>query len=90
MYPLILIANTRRRTAVKQFITAGLDRLLSFEATNGGFALFGGKEGSAVLSAYGLQEFADMAGVFPRGSKVGMNREFHDRNRREFWRCWSV
>ena len=75
---------------MKRFITAGLDRLLSFEATNGGFALFGGKEGSAVLSAYGLQEFADMVGVFPRESKVGKRDSFHDRNRPIFWQYWSV
>ena len=52
--------------------------------------MFGGKEGSAVLSAYGLQEFADMAGVFPRESKVGKRDSFHDRNRPIFWQYWSV
>jgi hypothetical protein len=45
------------------FINQGYQRLLTFEVPGGGFSWFGNPPANKVLTAYGLQEFADMAEV---------------------------
>jgi uncharacterized protein YfaS (alpha-2-macroglobulin family) len=42
----------------------GLQRILSFEAAGGGFGWYGGREGNALLTAYGTMFLADLAKVF--------------------------
>jgi len=47
----------------ERFVRAGYQRLLTFEIDGGGFEWFGRAPADAVLTAYGLMEFCDMAGV---------------------------
>ncbi|MCP5009903.1 MAG: hypothetical protein GY942_08000, partial [Aestuariibacter sp.] len=47
----------------EDFINIGYQRLTTFEVTGGGFSLFGSPPSDRMLTAYGLQEFADMARV---------------------------
>jgi hypothetical protein len=49
----------------EQFLNAGYQRLLTFERPGGGFDWWGSGEPLVWLSAYGLQEFNDMARVWP-------------------------
>ena len=48
----------------------GYQKLLSFEVPSGGFSWFGNAPAHKVLTAYGLEEFADMSEVFPVDQKV--------------------
>jgi len=48
----------------RQYIHLGYQRLLGFEIAGGGFDWFGRAPASAVLTAYGLMEFTDMAQVY--------------------------
>ena len=45
------------------YIHAGYQRLLTFEVPGGGFSLYGQAPADIKLTAYGLMEFRDMAGV---------------------------
>jgi hypothetical protein len=48
------------------YINQGYQRLVTFEVgSTGGFSLFGDAPADRMLTAYGLQEFADMSRVFP-------------------------
>ncbi len=47
----------------RKYITAGYQRLLTFEIAGGGFELFGHPPANEMLTAYGLLEFTDMATV---------------------------
>jgi len=47
----------------RRYIHLGYQRLLSFEASGGGFSLYGRSPANVPLTAYGLMEFADMAKV---------------------------
>ncbi len=49
----------------EQLLSIGYQRLLTFERPGGGFDLWGSGPPEVWLSAYGLQEFADMAKVWP-------------------------
>jgi MFS family permease len=49
----------------EEYINLGYQRLLTFEVVGGGFSLFGDVPADRMLTAYGLQEFADMSRVFP-------------------------
>ncbi len=49
----------------EDYINIGYQRLTTFEVNGGGFSLFGDAPASILLSAYGVQEFSDMSGVFP-------------------------
>ncbi|MDI7277022.1 MAG: alpha-2-macroglobulin, partial [Anaerolineae bacterium] len=49
----------------ESYVGTGYQRLLTFEAAGGGFALFGGGEANPFLSAYGLMQLNDMAAVYP-------------------------
>jgi uncharacterized protein YfaS (alpha-2-macroglobulin family) len=48
----------------------GLQRILSFEAAGGGFGWYGGREGNALLTAYGTMFLADLAKVFEVDPKI--------------------
>jgi uncharacterized protein YfaS (alpha-2-macroglobulin family) len=51
------------KTRAKQFIHLGYQRLLGFEVQGGGFDWYGRPPANQTLTAYGLQEFEDMAKV---------------------------
>ncbi|MAF12104.1 hypothetical protein CMK11_16795, partial [Candidatus Poribacteria bacterium] len=71
-YPNILALQYMRATGqntpdvqmkAQQYIGLGYQRLLSFEVDGGGYEWFGNAPANTVLTAYGLLEFHDMAGV---------------------------
>ncbi len=49
----------------ESYVGTGYQRLLTFEATGGGFSLFGGGPADPFLSGYGLLQLTDMAKVYP-------------------------
>ena len=48
----------------------GLQRILSFEAAGGGFGWYGGREGNALLTAYGAMYLADLAKVYDYDKRI--------------------
>ena len=73
-YPNALLLEYLRRTGkntpeleerARRYLQLGYQRLLSFEVRGGGFSWFGEAPANQVLTAYGLEEFHDMARVFP-------------------------
>ncbi|MFO0877150.1 MAG: alpha-2-macroglobulin family protein [Gemmataceae bacterium] len=73
-YPNILVVDYIKRSRQgspallarsEQFLSAGYQRLLTFERPGGGFDWWGSGPPLVWLSAYGLQEFNDMARVWP-------------------------
>ncbi|MBI5303028.1 MAG: hypothetical protein HY868_12900 [Chloroflexi bacterium] len=73
-FPNVLVLNYLKATKqaspevqlkAENFIAIGYQRLLTFEATGGGFSLWSGGTPSVMLSAKGLLEFGDMARVYP-------------------------
>jgi hypothetical protein len=71
-YPNVLALDYLRRAGknvpgvevkARQYIHLGYQRLLSFEIPGGGFDWFGRPPANRTLTAYGLMEFQDMAGV---------------------------
>lgn len=48
----------------EEYINIGYQRLTTFEVPGGGFSLFGQSPADRMLTAYGLQEFADMSRVY--------------------------
>jgi hypothetical protein len=73
-YPNILVVDYLKRSRTgspatlmkaEQFLNVGYQRLLTFERPGGGFDWWGSGEPLVWLSAYGLQEFNDMARVWP-------------------------
>jgi hypothetical protein len=48
----------------EEYINLGYQRLMTFEVSGGGFSLFGDPPADRMLTAYGLQEFSDMARVY--------------------------
>ncbi len=52
------------------YLGTGYQKLLSFEVPGGGFSWFGSAPANKILTAYGIQEFFDMARVFPVDKKV--------------------
>ncbi len=52
------------RAKAEGFISAGYQRLLTFEVPGGGFSWFGQAPANKILTAYGLMEFGDMAKVY--------------------------
>jgi uncharacterized protein YfaS (alpha-2-macroglobulin family) len=72
-YPNILVLDYLKSTGqaspevqftAEGYINQGYQRLLTFEVDGGGFSLFGDFPADRMLTAYGLQEFADMSRVF--------------------------
>ncbi len=73
-YPNILVVDYLRKTKqgspevmmkAEQYLSAGYQRLCTFERPGGGFDWWGSGEPLIWLSAYGLQEFNDMSKVYP-------------------------
>jgi hypothetical protein len=73
-YPNILIADYVKKARVaspqilmkaEEFLNVGYQKLLTFERPGGGFDWWGNGPPLVWLSAYGLQEFNDMAKVYP-------------------------
>jgi hypothetical protein len=54
----------------ERYLAAGYQRLLTFERPGGGFDLWGTGTPEVWLSAYGLQEFNDMAKVWPIDGRI--------------------
>ncbi|MCS7045631.1 MAG: MG2 domain-containing protein [Gemmataceae bacterium] len=59
------IASPQMLLKAEQYLNVGYQRLLTFERPGGGFDWWGSGEPLIWLSAYGLQEFSDMARVWP-------------------------
>src|SRR2546423_7264415 len=74
-YPNILVVDYVKKARVassseflmkaEQYLNVGYQKLLTFERPGGGFDWWGNGEPLVWLSAYGLQEFSDMAKVYP-------------------------
>ena len=74
-YPNVLVMDYMNTTGqsspevqfkAEEYINLGYQRLLTFEVLgSGGFSLFGDAPADRMLTAYGLQEFSDMARVHP-------------------------
>src|SRR5215472_4853971 len=73
-YPNILVVDYVKKARVaspeilmkaENFLNVGYQKLLTFERPGGGFDWWGNGEPLVWLSAYGLQEFSDMAKVYP-------------------------
>jgi hypothetical protein len=73
-YPNILVVDYVKKARVaspallmkaESFLSVGYQKLLTFERPGGGFDWWGNGEPLVWLSAYGLQEFNDMAKVYP-------------------------
>lgn len=71
-YPNVLVMDYMRSTGqatpeilmkAEEYINLGYQRLTTFEVDGGGFSLFGDAPADRMLTAYGLQEFSDMARV---------------------------
>ncbi|MFT3843333.1 MAG: hypothetical protein QM723_40490 [Myxococcaceae bacterium] len=78
-YPNALILDYLRKTGkstpeleakTRRLLSLGYQKLLSYEVKGGGFSWFGESPANRVLTAYGLEEFAEMARVFPVDPKV--------------------
>lgn len=72
-YPNVLVLDYLRATnqtspeaemKAEEYINIGYQRLTTFEVAGGGFSLFGDAPADRMLTAYGLQEFTDMARVY--------------------------
>lgn len=72
-YPNVLVLDYLRATnqvspeaemKAEEYINLGYQRLTTFEVDGGGFSLFGDAPADRMLTAYGLQEFSDMANVY--------------------------
>src|SRR5438132_7732349 len=73
-YPNILVVDYVKKARVaspalllkaEQYLNVGYQKLLTFERPGGGFDWWGSGPPLVWLSAYGLQEFNDMARVYP-------------------------
>jgi hypothetical protein len=71
-YPNVLVLDYLETTGqtspevqfkAEEYINLGYQRLTTFEVSGGGFSLFGDPPADRMLTAYGLQEFADMSRV---------------------------
>jgi uncharacterized protein YfaS (alpha-2-macroglobulin family) len=78
-YPNALILDYLRRTKkatpeiekkATTYLQQGYQRLLSFEVHGGGFSWFGSAPANKILTAYGVEEFHDMARVFHVDARV--------------------
>ncbi len=56
-------ASPETQFKAEEYINLGYQRLTTFEVNGGGFSLFGDPPADRMLTAYGLQEFADMSRV---------------------------
>jgi uncharacterized protein YfaS (alpha-2-macroglobulin family) len=58
------LANPAITRQVKGLLSQGYQKLVGYECPQEGFEWFGGDPGHEALTAYGLMEFRDMAGVY--------------------------
>lgn len=89
-YPNLLVLDYMKRTQrttpeiqmkAEQYVNVGYQRLLSYEVDGGGFSWFGSAPANKVLTAYGLQEFADMLAVWDVDeSMIQRTRDWEARN----------
>ncbi|MDQ7826475.1 MAG: MG2 domain-containing protein [Candidatus Eremiobacteraeota bacterium] len=79
VYPNLLALDYMKKTGkitpeievkARGCVSAGYQRLLTFEVPGGGFSLYGQPPASIWLSAYGLMEFSDMRAVNDVDEKV--------------------
>src|SRR5947209_13180930 len=59
------VASPELKMKAEQYLNVGYQKLLTFERPGGGFDWWGSGEPLVWLSAYALQEFSDMARVYP-------------------------
>src|SRR3954470_22026778 len=59
------VASPQLLMKAEQFLNVGYQKLLTFERPGGGFDWWGSGPPLVWLSAYGLNEFSDMARVYP-------------------------
>jgi uncharacterized protein YfaS (alpha-2-macroglobulin family) len=57
-------ASPEAQFQAEEYINLGYQRLMTFEVSGGGFSLFGDQPADRMLTAYGLQEFSEMARVY--------------------------
>jgi uncharacterized protein YfaS (alpha-2-macroglobulin family) len=78
-YPNVLALDYMKRTKkltpevhakAEGYISAGYQRLLTFEVPGGGFSWFGNPPANKILTAYGLMEFYDMSKVYDVDPKL--------------------
>jgi uncharacterized protein YfaS (alpha-2-macroglobulin family) len=78
-YPNLLVLDHLRRAGkatpavekkARAYLSAGYQKLLGFEVPGGGFSWFGEAPANQILTAYGLEEFHDMARVHPVDRRV--------------------
>jgi len=87
------LKRTRRVTPAieakaREYLSLGNQRLLTFQCADGGFEWWGKGQGVVALTAYGLQEFSAMSGVFDIDPRVMVRaREFlfRSQNRDGSW-----
>src|SRR5207245_4823730 len=73
----------------EQYLNVGYQKLLTFERPGGGFDWWGNGEPLVWLSAYGLQEFNDMAKVYPIDKGVIDRTQKYLMKQREADGAWS-
>jgi hypothetical protein len=97
-YPNILVADYVKKARVaspeilmkaEQYLNVGYQKLLTFERPGGGFDWWGNGEPLVWLSAYGLQEFNDMAKVYPVDKGVIDRTQAFLMNKRDKDGTWS-
>lgn len=64
------VASPQVLAKARQYLQVGYQRLLNFECSGGGFEWYGRGPAVVWLSAYGLQEFSDMAKVYPVDERI--------------------
>jgi hypothetical protein len=74
----------------EQYLSTGYQRLLTFERPGGGFDWWGSGEPLVWLSAYGLQEFNDMAKVWPIDRGIIERTQKFLLNKRDKDGTWSA
>src|SRR5215472_7610035 len=97
-YPNILVVDYVKKARVaspeilmkaENFLNVGYQKLLTFERPGGGFDWWGNGEPLVWLSAYGLQEFNDMAKVYPIDKGVITRTQAWLMKQREADGTWS-
>ncbi len=73
----------------EQYLNIGYQRLLTFERPGGGFDWWGSGEPLVWLSAYGLQQFNDMARVYPIDRGIIERTQAFLMNKRDADGTWS-
>jgi hypothetical protein len=97
-YPNILVVDYVKKARVaspeilmkaENFLNVGYQKLLTFERPGGGFDWWGSGEPLVWLSAYGLQEFNDMARIYPIDKGVITRTQAWLMKQREADGTWS-